>query len=85
MVLSTGDRSAQIRTVYFEDATVEGNGESLTTTGIVRVVEVSGASAVSESQIAWGPSLIDEDLLAQLDEIRARGYQLLPGEASTAT
>ena len=54
------------------------------TTGddVVIVETARRSSSVSEFAIAWGPSLVDEDVVARMDAVRALGYQPLPGQPS---
>lgn len=57
-----------------------GNAASLTDSAIV-ITELSSSDTVpSEAAIAWGPSVVDEDVLAQLEAIRAVGYRPLPAQ-----
>jgi hypothetical protein len=86
MPLVTADVRQPIRTVIVQQ--FEWNlalNSRATTTGCVMVSEVAReSSSVAEAQIAWGPSLIDEDVVAQMDAIRATGFQPLPGQASVS-
>jgi hypothetical protein len=77
---TTTARVPHVRTVYLDDPPVERNGTSPTTGGVYAVEVADEYAGVSESQIAWGPSPIDEDLLAKLDSLRGLGYQPLPAE-----
>ncbi len=53
------------------------------TTQKVEVAEVARArTPVSEAQLMFGPSSVDEDLVARLDALRQQGFPALPGDAA---
>lgn len=60
------------------------NGEESVTSEATVVTEVAAGDleAVSEASIAWGPSTIDEELIAALDALRVAGYQPLPADVT---
>lgn len=82
--LLTESPIATIRTLIFNlsDAVLNLFGDSATTQTVDVAEVASPRTPVSEAEVMFGPSSVDEDLLAQLDALRQQGFPALPGAAA---